>query len=114
MPAAASAPCERLLDPWCSVVEGVAVEVMMGRTLVVPRAGEEERVCYFTFDELCNRPVGASDYIAMADRYHTLCLQGVPVVSHSNRHAAHRFVTLIDVLVRSWQESSSGGGGGGA
>lgn len=71
---------------------------MMGRTIVVPKAGIEEKVALFTFDELCNKPVGASDYIALASKFHTVCLMNLPVISHANRSAAHRLVTLIDVL----------------
>ena len=34
-----------------------------------PKAGEKEKICMFTFDALCNKPVGASDYIALTERY---------------------------------------------
>ena len=52
----------------------------------------------FDFDELCNRPVAAADYIALAHHYHTLALADVPVFHAKNRSAAYRFVTLVDVL----------------
>lgn len=70
----------------------------MGRTLRVPQAGKDDRVCMFTFDELCGKAVGASDYIALCDKFHTLCLRDVPVITQDNRSAAHRLVTLIDVV----------------
>jgi predicted ATPase len=46
------------------------VEVMMGRTLRVPRAAG--RVAYFTFAELCEQPVAAADFIALCTKYHSL------------------------------------------
>lgn len=72
------------------------VDVAMGRQLELPRAGG--CVALFTFDELCNRPLGAADYIALANAKHTLALSGVPVFTAANRQAAYRFVTLVDVL----------------
>lgn len=72
------------------------VEVAMGRRLRLPRVGG--CITAFTFDELCGRPRGAADYIALANAKHTVALSGVPVFTAANRTAAYRFVTLIDVL----------------
>lgn len=52
----------------------------------------------FTFEELCNRPLGAADYIALADAKHTVALSGVPIFTGANKQTAYRFVTLIDVF----------------
>ncbi|KAL3137749.1 hypothetical protein ABBQ38_005013 [Trebouxia sp. C0009 RCD-2024] len=72
------------------------VDVIMGRTLDVAQAGGP--VCFFTFDKLCNANVGAADYIALAKKFHTIALSGVPVFTADIRSQAYRFVTLIDVL----------------
>ena len=50
------------------------------------------------FDDLCDRALGASDYLALAARFDTLFLQDVPVLSPDRKEAARRFVTLIDAL----------------
>jgi peroxisome-assembly ATPase len=73
-----------------------SIEVAMGRILKLPRVGG--CIAQFTFNELCNKPLGAADYIALANAKHTVALSGVPKFSGSNRTAAYRFVTLIDVL----------------
>lgn len=52
----------------------------------------------FDFDELCSRPLAAADYIALAQRFHTLAVADVPTFNAANRAAAYRFVTLIDVM----------------
>ncbi len=52
----------------------------------------------FPFEDLCGRPVAAADYIALAKKYHTLVLRGVPVFTGANRNEAYRFLTLVDVL----------------
>ncbi|XP_044471448.1 AFG1-like ATPase isoform X2 [Mangifera indica] len=72
------------------------VEVVMGRTLQVPLGAKG--CAYFEFDELCNRPLGAADYLGLFKNFHTLALEGVPIFGLHNRAAAYRFVTLVDVM----------------
>ena len=67
-----------------------------GREWVVER--EVAGVARFTFPELCARAVGAADYLAVADRFHTVLLDRVPRLSPDKRNEAKRFVTLIDAL----------------
>lgn len=47
-------------------------------------------VCFFTFDKLCNANVGAADYIALAKKFHTIALSGVPIFTASIRSQAYR------------------------
>ncbi|KAM6549883.1 hypothetical protein CsatB_021559 [Cannabis sativa] len=72
------------------------VEVVMGRTLQVPLAADG--CALFTFEELCERPLGAADYFGLFKKFHTLALDGVPIFGLYNRPAAFRFVTLVDVM----------------
>ncbi|XP_010438505.1 PREDICTED: lactation elevated protein 1-like [Camelina sativa] len=72
------------------------VEVVMGRKLEVPLAADG--CAYFRFEELCDRPLGAADYLGLFKKFHTLALEGVPVFGLHNRTAAYRFVTLVDVM----------------
>ncbi|XP_045809967.1 AFG1-like ATPase isoform X1 [Trifolium pratense] len=53
---------------------------------------------YFTFEELCDQPLGAADYFGLFKKFHTLALEGIPIFGLSNKAAAHRFVTLVDVI----------------
>lgn len=75
--------------------ESLTIEVM-GRRLTVSRAAAG--VAWFTFDELCVRPLGAADYIAIAERFHTIILEGIPAMGPEQRNEAKRFNTLIDAL----------------
>lgn len=79
-----------------SEAKNVQVEVQLGRVLTVPRASG--KVCYFTFNELCGQPVGPADYIALAQHFHSICLEGIPEANNATRSDAYRFVMLIDVL----------------
>ncbi|XP_010433263.1 PREDICTED: lactation elevated protein 1-like isoform X1 [Camelina sativa] len=72
------------------------VEVVMGRKLEVPLAADG--CAYFRFEELCDRPLGAADYLGLFKKFHTLALEGVPIFGLHNRTAAYRFVTLVDVM----------------
>ena len=47
-------------------------------------------VCLFTFDKLCNTNVGAADYIALANKFHTIVLSGVPIFTADIRNQAYR------------------------
>ncbi len=74
----------------------VTLDVMQGRTLTVPEAAKG--VARFSFPELCAKPLGAADYLAIAGNFHTLVLSGIPRMGPDRRNEAKRFVTLIDTL----------------
>ncbi|MBY9065689.1 AFG1 family ATPase [Hyphomonas sp. WL0036] len=67
-----------------------------GRKLEVNR--EAAGVARFTFDELCARPLGPLDYLMIAGTFHTIILEGIPLLSPEKRNEAMRFVSLIDAL----------------
>ena len=90
---ALSAAFTRLTGLWEGRPEDLDVK---GRILHVPSAARG--VARFTFDELCDRPLGPLDYLHIAHRYHTLILEGVPQLVPARRAAARRFINLIDTL----------------
>jgi len=67
-----------------------------GRRLQVPRSARG--AAFFDFAQLCEQPLGAADYLAIAANYHAVFLANVPVMGADERNAARRFVTLIDAL----------------
>jgi cell division protein ZapE len=67
-----------------------------GRTLHVPKA--LKGVAVFSFKRLCGEPRGAADYLAIARRYHSVIIVGIPRLGPENRNEAARFVTLVDAL----------------
>ena len=67
-----------------------------GRTIHVPKS--LKGVAVFSFKRLCGEPRGAADYLAIAQRFHTVIIVGIPVMTAAMRNEATRFVTLIDAL----------------
>jgi cell division protein ZapE len=72
---------------------------VQGRRIGVPR--QAMGVARFTFEDLCTKPLGAADYLAVARNYHTVLVDRVPKMSRDERTWAARFVTLIDALYES-------------
>lgn len=96
--AAADAAMDRA---WRHLTEGQgpvsATEIpMKGRSIAVPRAAG--RVARFTFADLCDNPLGASDYLAIADRFDTIFIDHIPLLSADRRNQTKRFIILIDAL----------------
>jgi cell division protein ZapE len=50
------------------------------------------------FHALCGQPLGAADYLALAQAVRVLLLDNIPTLGRSNFNEAKRFVTLIDAL----------------
>lgn len=72
------------------------IPVQGGRTLHVPKS--LKGVAVFSFKRLCVDARGAPDYLAVARRYHTVILVGIPILGPEKRNEAARFKTLIDAL----------------
>ena len=51
-----------------------------------------------TFDDLCAKPLGPSDYLLVAETFDLLMITNVPKLGPENSNEAKRFVTLIDTL----------------
>lgn len=72
------------------------VLTVQGRQVTLP--AHADRVARSSFWDLCGRPLGAADYLAVARAVDVLLIDGVPRLSASNYNEARRFVTLIDAL----------------
>jgi cell division protein ZapE len=97
----ANKDADRALDKaWQKLTGGAPARsqdlIVKGRKLRVPRAAHG--VARFSFKELCEVPLGASDYLRLAHDFHTLVLDRVPVMHYEHRNFAKRFITLIDTL----------------
>jgi cell division protein ZapE len=67
-----------------------------GRAVDLPRFASG--IGRATFWELCARPLGPADYLAIAAALRVLIVEDIPQLSSENYNEAKRFVTLIDAL----------------
>jgi cell division protein ZapE len=67
-----------------------------GRVLHVPCSANG--VARFSFADICEKPLAASDYLRLAHDYHTLIIDRIPAMDYPERNAAKRFIALIDTL----------------
>ena len=69
---------------------------LLGRQLLVPQA--VNGVARFSFHDLCEQPLGSSDYLAIAREFHTVVIDDIPVLPAAKRNEARRLTWLIDAL----------------
>ena len=67
-----------------------------GRLLTAPRTARG--AARFEFADLCEKPLGAGDYIALVRHFDTLFIDHIPLMGPDKRNEAKRFVTLIDAI----------------
>jgi len=50
------------------------------------------------FDDLCRTPLGARDYLVLADRFAGLLMRDIPIMGDAEQNEARRFMWLVDAL----------------
>jgi cell division protein ZapE len=75
--------------------EGMSMSVK-GRSLAIPRTARG--VAWFNFADLCAKPLGAADYLAIAERFAAVIIEAIPSLAPQQRNEARRFNILIDTL----------------
>jgi len=86
-------------DAWHALTQGESHPHTLhvkGREVVIPHF--HNSVARMKFFDLCGKPLGAADYLALAEAVRVLILEDIPQLGRSNFNEAKRFVTLIDAL----------------
>ncbi len=91
--AAMDAAWQRMI---CGAHEHTETLRVKGRDLIAPRVARG--AARFEFDDLCGKPLGPNDYIAIARHYGAVYLDHIPIMGPNMRNEAKRFVTLIDAI----------------
>ena len=55
-------------------------------------------VARFKFKDLCEKNLGAEDYINIANICHHIFIEEIPIFNDENSNQQLRFITLIDIL----------------
>lgn len=85
---------------WRRETAGMAVApatiAFRGRSIAVPQAAG--RVARFSFADLCEKPLGAADYLEILAHYDTLFVDHVPLLGAEKRNETKRFINLVDTI----------------
>ena len=57
-----------------------------------------EGIARFDFNDLCNRNIGAEDYIKIANTCKHILIENLPKFENNNLNQQQRFITLIDII----------------
>ena len=67
-----------------------------GRKINIPEVAAG--VARISFDDLCNKPLAAADYIEIALRYKGIIIDDIPNLNDNLRNETRRFIWLVDAL----------------
>ena len=67
-----------------------------GRKIKIPKVAAG--VARISFDDLCNKPLAAADYIEIALRYKGIIIDNIPSLNDNLRNETRRFIWLVDAL----------------
>lgn len=96
--------CERTVNSmdiawrrWAPTGEAETGELTVkGRKIKVPDTAQG--AARFGFADLCEQPLGTGDYLEIAWKFHTVFIDGIPILGAEQRNEARRFINLIDAL----------------
>ena len=70
----------------------------LSRSRSMPIRRANDGCCVLTFEEVCDAPLAAHDYLTLAERFRVVGLEDVPALTTEHHNAARRLIMLIDVL----------------
>jgi len=65
-----------------------------GRDVEIPRAAPGVAMAHYL--DWCAKPMGAADFICIAENFHTVIMADIPKMGPDSQDKAARFVTMID------------------
>jgi cell division protein ZapE len=69
---------------------------VLGHYVEVPQTAG--RVARFAYDDLCKKPLGGADFVAIAEYFHVLLIDNIRAIDPDQRNEAKRLINLIDAL----------------
>ncbi|MGO8738868.1 cell division protein ZapE [Rhodoblastus sp.] len=94
---AARAALDKAFLALTGVAEGEPLRLsVLGHDVAAPQAAGH--VARFDYADLCKNPLGAADFVAIADYFHVLLIDNIRAIHPDERNEAKRFINLIDAL----------------
>jgi predicted ATPase len=72
-----------------------------GRLVQIPRGSLARGVARFTFADLCQKALGAADYLVIGHHFHTVFVEDIPVLTLDELNWVRRFITFVDAMYES-------------
>ncbi|KAE9207961.1 hypothetical protein PF002_g19552 [Phytophthora fragariae] len=69
-----------------------------GRQVHVPEAALGAGACRFSFRDLCDKPLGAADYLAIAESFSVVFVSDIPILNAERLNQMRRFITFVDCM----------------
>eukprot|EP00521_Asterionellopsis_glacialis_P006398 CAMPEP_0195284866 /NCGR_PEP_ID=MMETSP0707-20130614/2912_1 /TAXON_ID=33640 /ORGANISM="Asterionellopsis glacialis, Strain CCMP134" /LENGTH=542 /DNA_ID=CAMNT_0040344271 /DNA_START=575 /DNA_END=2204 /DNA_ORIENTATION=- len=69
-----------------------------GRHVSIPQCVMDQGMARFTFAELCQKALGAADYLVIGHHFHTVFVEFVPTLSRNELNWVRRFITFVDAM----------------
>ncbi|KAG7372554.1 AFG1-like ATPase-domain containing protein [Nitzschia inconspicua] len=69
-----------------------------GRKVKIPMACQSKSICMFSFEDLCQKALGAADYLVIGQQFSTVFLYGIPQLSVNELNWLRRLITFIDTM----------------
>ncbi|GFS43958.1 AFG1-like ATPase [Trichonephila inaurata madagascariensis] len=100
---ASESNAKRELDEAFKVLASQENDVVRPKTLTIKNRNVKlqktcGRVADCTFVELCDRPLGAIDYLMISQVFNVIIIRDIPQMTRRQKSQARRFITLIDTL----------------
>jgi cell division protein ZapE len=72
--------------------------LICGRDIQVINRAQDDSVVWFEFDEICRVPRSQQDYLAIAEKFLTVLISNIPIITGNEKDTLVLLINLIDVL----------------
>jgi peroxisome-assembly ATPase len=72
-----------------------------GRQVPIPQAVLRRGLARFSFEDLCQKALGAADYLQIGQTFHTVFVEHVPALTINEINWVRRFITFVDAMYES-------------
>lgn len=80
-------------------LRSISLEIEGGsRKVNIPQASLRKGICRFTFEDLCQKALGAADYLLIGQHFHTVFVERIPKLGLSQINWVRRFITFVDAM----------------
>lgn len=87
------------------IVRGAAISPTslrtQGRNVTIPQAALSKGICRFTFEDLCQKALGAADYLLLGQHFHTVFVEQIPILKLEHVNWVRRFIIFVDSMYES-------------